>query len=129
MAKPVKQIPGNCRVGDGTPGPGRPKGSANKATTAVREAIARFAENNVEQLQGWLEKSAEKNPDKAADLFFGAQVSICRWHDGLVRLTGAKDGAVFFCPTGVSEPPKFRTVTQVRFLPVLTNPRRGRMLK
>jgi len=59
----------------------------------------------------------------------GAQVSICRWHDGLVRLTGAKDGAVFFCPTGVSEPPKFRTVTQVRFLPVLTNPRRGRMLK
>jgi hypothetical protein len=30
----------------------------------------------------------------------GAQVSICRWHDGIVRLTGAKDGAVFFCPTG-----------------------------
>jgi hypothetical protein len=29
-----------------------------------------------------------------------APVSICRWHDGLVRLTGAKDGAVFFCPTG-----------------------------
>jgi hypothetical protein len=29
-----------------------------------------------------------------------AQVSICRWHDGLIRLTGAKDGAVFFCPTG-----------------------------
>jgi hypothetical protein len=29
-----------------------------------------------------------------------AQVSICRWHDGLVRLTGAKDGAVFFCPIG-----------------------------
>jgi hypothetical protein len=72
MAKPVKQIPGNCRIGDGTPGPGRPKGSANKATTAVREAIARFAENNVEQLQGWLEKSAEKNPDKAADLFLRA---------------------------------------------------------
>ena len=28
------------------------------------------------------------------------QVSICRWHDGLVRLTGAKDEAVFFCPIG-----------------------------
>jgi hypothetical protein len=29
-----------------------------------------------------------------------ATVAICRWHDGLVRLTGAKDGAVFWCPTG-----------------------------
>jgi hypothetical protein len=56
----------------GDPRAGGPKGSANKATTAVREAIARFAENNVEQLQGWLEKTAEKNPDKAADLFLRA---------------------------------------------------------
>jgi hypothetical protein len=29
-----------------------------------------------------------------------AQVSICHWHDGLVRLTGDRDGAVFFCPIG-----------------------------
>jgi hypothetical protein len=29
-----------------------------------------------------------------------ATVAICRWHDGLVRVWGAKDGAVFFCPTG-----------------------------
>jgi hypothetical protein len=69
---PVNQTAGNRRVGDGTPGPGRPKGSANKATAAVREAIARFAENNVGQLQSWLEKTAEKNPDKAADLFLRA---------------------------------------------------------
>jgi hypothetical protein len=30
----------------------------------------------------------------------GAQVSICRWHDGLIKLTGDKDGRVFFCPKG-----------------------------
>jgi hypothetical protein len=29
-----------------------------------------------------------------------APVSICRWHDGLVKFTGAKDKAVFWCPTG-----------------------------
>jgi hypothetical protein len=29
-----------------------------------------------------------------------AQVSICRWHNGLVRVTGDKDKAVFWCPTG-----------------------------
>jgi hypothetical protein len=61
---------GHFKPGD--PRAGRRKGSANKATTAVREAIARFAENNVEQLQSWLEKTAEKNPDKAADLFLRA---------------------------------------------------------
>jgi hypothetical protein len=28
------------RVGDGTPGPGRPKGSQNKTTVAVKQALA-----------------------------------------------------------------------------------------
>jgi hypothetical protein len=72
MTETDKLSSGNRRVGNGTPGPGRPKGKPNKATAAVREAIARFAENNVEQLQSWLEKTAEKNPEKAADLFLRA---------------------------------------------------------
>jgi hypothetical protein len=29
-----------------------------------------------------------------------AGVSICRWHGGLVRMTGEKDGRVFYCPKG-----------------------------
>ena len=29
-----------------------------------------------------------------------AQTSICRLHNGLIRETGDKDGAVFFCPIG-----------------------------
>jgi hypothetical protein len=29
-----------------------------------------------------------------------ATMAICRWHDGIVRTWGVKDGAVFFCGTG-----------------------------
>jgi len=53
-------------------GKGRPKGVPNKATAAVREAIADFAAANVEKLQAWLDKTAEKHPDKAAELFLRA---------------------------------------------------------
>lgn len=36
----VKQTVGKPRrVGDGTPGPGRPKGSQNKSTVAIKEAV------------------------------------------------------------------------------------------
>jgi hypothetical protein len=35
----VKQTAGKRRVGDGTPGPGRPKGVPNKNTTAVKDMI------------------------------------------------------------------------------------------
>jgi hypothetical protein len=36
---PVKQTSGKPRVGDGTPGPGRPKGVPNKNTKAVKEMV------------------------------------------------------------------------------------------
>ena len=67
-----KETASNRRVGDGTPGPGRPKGVPNRATAAVREAIAAFAEANVGKLQAWLEATAKRNPDKAAELFLRA---------------------------------------------------------
>lgn len=67
-----KETAGIRRVGDGTPGPGRPKGVPNRATAAVREAIAAFAEANIGKLQGWLEATARKHPEKAADLFLRA---------------------------------------------------------
>jgi len=69
---PEKESLENARIGEGKPGPGRPKGMPNRTTVAVREAIAAFAEANVDKLQIWLDKTAEKNPDKAADLFLRA---------------------------------------------------------
>lgn len=41
MSTTEKQTAG---IGKGTPGPGRPKGVPNKATTAAKDAIARAAE-------------------------------------------------------------------------------------
>ena len=51
---------------------GSRKGVANKATSAVREAIATFASDNVERLQGWLDKIAETEPKEAAKLYLSA---------------------------------------------------------
>lgn len=65
-----KATKGSFRPGD--PRAGRPKGAANSTTVAVREAIALFAADNVDKLQEWLERTAEKHPDKAADLFLRA---------------------------------------------------------
>lgn len=54
------------RPGDGTPGPGRPKGSKNRATAAIRESFEKaFAELQVNpgdpySLAVW----AKENPDK-----------------------------------------------------------------
>ena len=48
---------------------GRKVGTPNKATQRVRDAIAVFAEGNVDRLQVWLDQVAEKNPAKAADIY------------------------------------------------------------
>lgn len=55
------------RVGDGTPGPGRPKGSQNKTTSLLKDAILKAAEkagNKVgsDGLVSYLEQQAEDNP-------------------------------------------------------------------
>lgn len=52
------------RVGDGTPGPGRPKGLPNKTTTLLKDAILTAAEKagGKQGLVGYLMTQAEKNP-------------------------------------------------------------------
>lgn len=50
---------------------GRVAGVANKATTQAREAIAAFVEDNVERLNVWLDRIAEKDPAKAFDCYMG----------------------------------------------------------
>lgn len=65
----VTKTAGKRKVGDGTPGPGRPKGSVNKATVEARKAIADFVDGNAHRLVGWLDRVAEDNPAKAFELF------------------------------------------------------------
>lgn len=55
------------RVGDGTPGPGRPKGSQNRTTALLKDAILQAAEaagNKVgsEGMVSYLTEQAEENP-------------------------------------------------------------------
>lgn len=57
----VKQTSG---IGKGTPGPGRPKGSANKTTALLKDAILKAAENagGDEGMVGYLTIQAKTNP-------------------------------------------------------------------
>lgn len=59
----------SLRIGEGKPGPGRPKGSETKATKQVRNAIAAFIENNAEKVQTLWDRVAIDAPDKALDLY------------------------------------------------------------
>jgi hypothetical protein len=48
------------RVGDGTPGPGRPKGVANRVTRTIREAVEKAAQDcHADGLAGWLIERAQ----------------------------------------------------------------------
>lgn len=55
---------------------GRQRGTVNRVTADVRQAIAIFAQENVHRLQEWLERIAEEDPAKAADLF----VRVLEYH-------------------------------------------------
>lgn len=51
-------------IGKGTPGPGRPKGAANRTTTLLKDAILRAADEagGADGLVGYLKKQAKDNP-------------------------------------------------------------------
>lgn len=48
---------------------GRAKGTPNVATKDVRAAVALIAQNNVGNVQGWLNRTAKKQPARAMQLF------------------------------------------------------------
>jgi hypothetical protein len=49
----------------GDPRAGRPKGTANVATAAAREAFNLLLERNTDQLQAWIDQVAAEDPHKA----------------------------------------------------------------
>jgi len=49
------------------PGAGRPKGLQNQVTRDVREAIARFAECNIDKFVGWLQEV--EDPARRCEIF------------------------------------------------------------
>lgn len=51
---------------------GRQRGSMNRATADVREAIAKLAENLAPEVEGWLSSVASEDPGRAIDLYLRA---------------------------------------------------------
>lgn len=86
------------KLGENTPnkgnaGKGRPAGSVNRSTAAVREAIAKMAEDNAANFATWLTAVAADNPDKACDIYLKA----IEYHiPKLARteITGKDDGPI-----------------------------------
>ena len=68
----MEDVKQTLKIGEGAPGPGRPKGVPNKSTAAVREAIARMAEDNADKFAEWLTQVAAENPEKACDIYLKA---------------------------------------------------------
>jgi hypothetical protein len=84
------------RIGEGRPGPGRPKGLPNKSTAAAREAIARFVDGNVDRLQGWLDEIAA-DPKHGPMAAFKCVQEVMEYHiPKLARTehTGKDGGAI-----------------------------------
>lgn len=63
MAMPDKQTKENL-IGKGKAGPGRPKGSVNKTTALLKDAILQAAQNAGGEggMVGYLEHQANENP-------------------------------------------------------------------
>lgn len=72
------------RVGDGTPGPGRPKGVPNKTTTQLKEAILEAAEKagGEDKLVGYLQLQATENPTAFMSLLGKVLPMTVAGHDG-----------------------------------------------
>jgi hypothetical protein len=64
-----KETAGNTKISGGKPGPGRPRGTVNKATATVRNAISSFIEAKAAEVESLWTRVAEKDPGKALELY------------------------------------------------------------
>ena len=94
-----KKTKSNRRIGDGTPGPGRPKGVPNKATATVRDAIARVLEGNTGNFSRWLASVAEGEKETATSDDTGeTKITWIRQPDPGLALKLAMDMAEYHIP-------------------------------
>jgi len=69
METEISKVEEDARIANLTNmGKGRPKGTVNKATGIVREAIANLLERNAPNMDRWLNEVADKDPHKALDI-------------------------------------------------------------
>ena len=80
-------LPVKRRVGDGTPGPGRPKGVPNKNTTLLKDAILQAATEagGRDGLVGYLVAQAKENPQSFMPLL-GKVLPMQVQLEGAVRI-------------------------------------------
>lgn len=57
------------RIGTGLPGPGRPRGVANKLTQQTRAVLVELASANAHRAQEWLDQVARDDPATALALY------------------------------------------------------------
>lgn len=73
--------------------PGRPKGAGNKDLQPIREAFTKLVEDNLENMNTWLEEVAKDNPVKALQIIEGlAEFSIPKLQR--TELTGPAGGDI-----------------------------------
>jgi hypothetical protein len=65
----VDKVEGKIKRGGKRPGSGRKPGTPNKTTADVKAAIAKLAQDNILRVQGWLDKVATEDPEKAIRLY------------------------------------------------------------
>lgn len=98
MAEAVKQTP---KIGEGKPGPGRPKGQPNKSTALLKDAILKAAESagggKEDGIAKYLEQQAVLNPGPFMALL-GKVLPM--------QVTGADGGAIGVTFQTVYERPK-----------------------
>jgi len=86
-------------------GKGRPKGSPNKTSKKIKEAIARVLEGNSHNLEQWIMEVAADDPAKAIDLFGKLAEYVLPKKARVDAMVEHKGNVTYVVQTGIPAPP------------------------